>query len=375
MHVIVVGAGIAGLASTWALARQGIRVTLIEQDTVPGNRAASNDHQRLLRPVYPDDEGYSRMVGHASSAWSQLWDDIGQSHYHSTGCLLLSARENDWSDRARRQLEKLDLDFDVLSASALAEQYPMLETAHLRQGVSVASGGVLMARRILLSIGEFCESRDVNVIPGTAVTKVDFENAAVTLEDSSTLSAQRVLVTVGAWAGGLAPDLKNLTRTIRQSSLYLDPPETFQEAWTNAPAIVDFGSQGAIYAAPPIDNARLKFGVESHGRPASADVSRMAEPGEAVRMLETISPSLTNARDYQIRDVRICCYSDTDDGKWVTQLGSRGIAIGGCNGHFFKMGAVVGRGLAAWATGSVTGSDIEAWLSGSLTHVTLPEKF
>ncbi len=378
MHVIIVGAGIAGLAATWALARRGIRVTLIEQDTVPGRRAASNDHQRLLRHAYPGQEGYARMVRHALDAWSNLWHDLGESFYHQTGSLLLSSRDNDWSDRSRRELARLDIDFDVLSPAMLSERYPMLATGHAREGVLIESGGVLMAQKILLAIGRYCESYDVSVLPGTTVTHVDFDSARVRLESDEELLADRVLVTTGAWGGDLCDAIGQATRSVRQCSLYLDPPPRFTSAWLDAPSVVDFGSDDAIYAAPPIDGAdgaRLKFGVESHGRVESPDVSRIPEPREAVRLLQTVGRYLTDAEHYEIKDLRVCCYSQSVDQRWVSYVGERGVAIGGCSGHLFKMGSVVGRGLAAWATNSVSGPDLVAWLRGSVTHASLPEQF
>lgn len=41
MDVIVVGPGIAGLSTAWALTKRGHRVTLIEQGPIPNPLAAS----------------------------------------------------------------------------------------------------------------------------------------------------------------------------------------------------------------------------------------------------------------------------------------------------------------------------------------------
>ena len=40
-HVVVIGAGLAGLAAASALSQRGFRVTLLERKSIPGGRASS----------------------------------------------------------------------------------------------------------------------------------------------------------------------------------------------------------------------------------------------------------------------------------------------------------------------------------------------
>ena len=49
MKAIVVGGGIMGLATAWALAREGHAVELFEQGPLPNPLASSMDEHRLIR--------------------------------------------------------------------------------------------------------------------------------------------------------------------------------------------------------------------------------------------------------------------------------------------------------------------------------------
>jgi len=52
VNVIIVGAGIAGLSTAWALVKAGHSVSVIEQGRIPNPLAASGDHHRIIRRAY-----------------------------------------------------------------------------------------------------------------------------------------------------------------------------------------------------------------------------------------------------------------------------------------------------------------------------------
>ncbi len=80
MNIIVVGAGIAGLSTAWALAKAGHSVSILEQGPIPNPLAASGDHHRIIRRAYGYAPGYGRLITEAYDAWDELWADLGQSH-------------------------------------------------------------------------------------------------------------------------------------------------------------------------------------------------------------------------------------------------------------------------------------------------------
>ena len=90
MQVIVVGAGIAGLSTAWALTKRGHQVTLLEQGSIPNPLAASGDHHRIIRRAYGKASGYGRAITEAYRAWDELWSDLGESHHDPRGFLCIS---------------------------------------------------------------------------------------------------------------------------------------------------------------------------------------------------------------------------------------------------------------------------------------------
>ena len=80
MTTIVVGAGVMGLATAWHLARAGEAVTVLEQGPIPNPLAASWDSHRLIRALYPNSPGYTRMALDAYAAWDEVWAAAGVRH-------------------------------------------------------------------------------------------------------------------------------------------------------------------------------------------------------------------------------------------------------------------------------------------------------
>jgi len=74
--VIIIGAGLAGSAPAWALARRGRSVTVIERFP-PGHRyGSSHGSARIFRRAYPDPL-YVRLTGQAQRLWQQLGERRG----------------------------------------------------------------------------------------------------------------------------------------------------------------------------------------------------------------------------------------------------------------------------------------------------------
>ena len=68
---------------------------------------------------------------------------------------------------------------------------------------------------------------------------VDADHGKVELADGSTMQADRVVVTAGAWVLKLFPDLDGELKTYRTAVVYLDPPADLARAWQAAPVIID----------------------------------------------------------------------------------------------------------------------------------------
>lgn len=348
MKVIIVGAGIAGLSTAWALAKLGHDVTLIEQGPIPNPLAASGDHHRIIRRAYPSNTGYGGAITEAYEAWDELWADLGTSHLDPRGFMCVSREEGDEAEDYLDGLRAGGYPFEMLGASEAAQRWPFLDAAMIRYAYVSPEGGALHCRLIARDIAGWLHANGASVLENTRVEAVDTSRGEVRLADGAVLAADRIVVTAGAWVTKLFPDIAETLATKRTAVVYLDPPSDLKQAWDAAPVVLDVGGRTDGYIIPPSGGGGLKFGSGLHKiASADADAHRAPTPGEGETIRDLFAPPMTRISEYTVREVVTCAYTFTHDERFFAEERGRAIVVSACSGHGYKFGAAVGRRVAA----------------------------
>src|SRR5256885_15945094 len=91
--VVIVGGGIVGAASAYALAKEGQKVLLLDQYDIPNEWAASGDHARLFRYTFGKDLFYTELAVQALKLWKEFQKESREELYVPTGMLDLATKE------------------------------------------------------------------------------------------------------------------------------------------------------------------------------------------------------------------------------------------------------------------------------------------
>ncbi|MCE7030122.1 NAD(P)/FAD-dependent oxidoreductase [Jiella avicenniae] len=367
--IIVVGAGIAGLSTAWALTRRGFQVEVFEQGPIPNPRASSYDEHRITRHAYGTLEGYAYLMPRAFRLYEQLFQDIGARHF-SPGSVFYFLRDDvDWYEPVSRSLTALGKGYRDIPLAEVPDRFPMIETTSLARCVETDEGGMLFPIRILTDLTVWLGNQGVTFHSEARVSEVDPE-AGTLVANGETHRADRIVIAAGAWVNKLTPQVADAVVPSRQAVMYLSPPAEYVEAWKSAPVLIDLGTESGTYTLPPRMGTRLKVGDHVFTRSGDADGDRIATDADVARLNRAARLAYRDFERYRVLERKICFYTVTRDASEEFQVkpwGAKSWVVSACSGHGFKLGPLIGDGVAAAIAGEVSDADTVRMAAGRMS--------
>jgi len=339
-----------------------VEVDLFEQGPVPNPLSSSHDAHRLIREAYGSDLGYTRLVNEAWGAWGRLWGDLGVDHYVPTGTLALATEDSGWTHDSRAALERLGCEHHILQAEEVAERFPWLVTSDVQWALSLESGGVLLADRILESLAAHLVAQGVTIHEHTRVLGVDPSCGLLELAGESR-EFDALVIAAGPWTPKIRADLADRITPSRQVLAFARPPQKWAKAWAESPMLLDVGSAG-FYAVPPVAGTGLKIGDHSFSLTGDPSAERRATAAEVQAVFQTAQSRFVDFSDYALDGDKVCFYSVEPTERFVLDRRERMWGISGLSGHGFKFGALLGEGIAAGVLGDRDVADLARWAAG-----------
>ncbi|HET8528969.1 MAG TPA: FAD-dependent oxidoreductase [Gaiellaceae bacterium] len=307
-RVAVVGAGVVGGATAWALRERGADVTVYEQfEQVEHERGSSHGRTRIFRLAYPQEE-WVRLAEEALAGWRELGGDVLALH----GLVELApARELTSADALARC--GAEFSFDPPDERV---RVPAGWTALWQPAAGVVHAD--RARRALLD--------GVDVRTGVRV------------DEPAALDADAVVLAVGAWIRRFAADVP--VRVTRETVAY------FRHDGPPLPSVVELNARRghAMYALhDPMHG--LKAGVHFGGAESDPDETGEPEPALVERIAAWVAERFP-AAEPEPAAAQACLYTSTADESFVLERRGRLVVGSACSGHGFKFAPAVGRRLA-----------------------------
>ena len=326
-EVVIVGAGVMGLATARALARAGRDVVLCEQFEVGHTHGSSHGGSRIIRLSYPE-ERYVRLAQESYPLWRELEAEFGRALLDQPGALDL----RDWQAN-RDALAACGVPFEVLDAAEIGRRFPIRAEPGER-GLFQADGGILFADLALQALRASAEAAGADVRERLPVDSVDEDGAGVT---AGGVRARVAVVTAGAWAPALVG--LDATPTLETVSYFsLDEP---------VPSVIDGGPGGTAGYALVAPGIGLKAGLHQSGPVVDPNEQGGPDSELAERAAAWVERRFVGAS--ALIRTETCLYTRRPDDEFLLARNGRIVVGSPCSGHGFKFAPVIGKRLAALA--------------------------
>jgi glycine oxidase len=208
--VLIVGAGVIGLACAWRAVRAGARVRVLERDRPAAG--ATGVAAGMLAPVGEASWGEETLLSlnlDSLRRWPDFARDLEADAGEEIGFVecgaLHVALDRDEAEALRRRHElhrSLGLESEWLRGSECRRLEPGLVTA-VRGGVHARHEATVDPRRLAGALLAGLEHRGVTVESGTEVVAAERESGSwrLTIADGMEFAAPSVLLASGAWSG------------------------------------------------------------------------------------------------------------------------------------------------------------------------------
>ncbi len=356
-NILIIGGGIFGLSSAYALTERGHKVVVVDQGTIPHPLASSTDISKAVRLEYGQDVLYSKLTYKSISKW-KTWNEVfDKNNYVETGYLmLLNGTLNDglhtFEASSKKSLSHLGFELNHLVDEAFEEAFPILKDSGFNEAVFNPLGGYVKAQSAVQSLYTHLKFRGVEFILNNPLLSLSEKEGdlAFHFKKELTKSFDAYVLACGSMTPHLVPSLSSCMRITSHAIFGLLPKDPSAYSAANLPVFSADITNTGWYGFPfSKSNDCLKIAMHSNGKEIHPDDERKINPTDISALeqfLQNYFPSLLDAR---LVYTHRCLYTDTLDGHfWIDAHPKHPnlyICSGG-SGHGFKMAPMIGDLLA-----------------------------
>jgi glycine/D-amino acid oxidase-like deaminating enzyme len=322
MRVAVIGAGVMGLATGWALERRGHEPVVYEQFEVGNPQGSSHGRSRIFRLAYAEDE-YVRLAQESLGLWRELEAETGETVLELPGLVEIVAS---LEESTAHTLERCGVAWERLDREEAERRYP-IRVPEGSFAVVQPEAGIARADRALEA---FRRGLDVREHTRAHPDEVD---------------ADAVVVTAGSWVNELLEEPLPVKVT-RETVCY------FNLAARPVPSVVSFKPGDHTHDMYSLHDPKHGLKVGAHHAGPETDPNQPGEPDP--RLIERITAWANNT--YRLEDgepaaADTCMYTTTADQSFILERRGRIVVGSPCSGHGFKFAPAIGERLASLAVG------------------------
>ncbi|KAI8137605.1 FAD dependent oxidoreductase [Fennellomyces sp. T-0311] len=372
--IIVVGGGLFGLSTAYALSLKQYDVWVFDRNAVPSPDASSTDINKAVRMDYGGDTLSMQLMMEAYPYWYQ-WNkeraEMGLSPvFNKTGCLLLTKGPlSDYEVLSMKHIREAGYGHTIQefpTPESIVDRFPMFKDA-VANGYCKGNTGWCNSTETIKHLYQKCIDNGVHFIVGPekgCFEKLVLEGKIVQgiqTRDQQVHLGDRVILAAGSWTAGLL-DFGNRLQATGQAVIQFTPPPELVKKFKGMPVWCGDISRTGFYGFPINGDGKMKFASHSVGyiSPRVSDNvsvprTQVTHQGDTIplkaleRFRAFLAEFFPDTSKLDITYSRVCWYSDTTDGKFLIapHPGYDNLVVAsGDSGHAMKFAPNIGFKIA-----------------------------
>jgi sarcosine oxidase len=388
-EAIVIGLGAMGSASTYQLAKRGVKVLGIDRYAPPHKLGSTHGSARIMRLAIGEGAHYTPLSKRSYELFREIEGEAQTKLLDVTGMLTISSvdkekivPEGDFFGNTVSAALKYDVRHDVLDADDIRRRFPQFKVRDDEKGYYEYDAGYLRpeqcVRAQLMLAGKFGASISTNEV----VENISATESGVTIRtDHRVCKAQQVVVAAGPWISELLDlEYRGLFQSYRLAQFWYDISNSRSD-YTPGKCPIYFwqlpGYDKWMFGFPALGGIEggLPLSVSNQVVPTTPDT---ADRSVSEQEIETVYKEYVERCLFDVgrRALKtdVCLYTATPDGGFVIDRDpgcSRVIVCSPCSGHGFKHSAAIGECVAEMITSAQSTIDLGAFKFDRLLRTAL----
>lgn len=374
---IVIGVGSMGSAACYFLSKQGYKVLGLEQFNITHEYGSHAGQSRIIRKAYFEDPDYVPLLERAYQNWKALENETEATIYHSTGLVYFGPHDHPLINGVKQSASLYNVKLQVFNGDEALQQFPPFAIPKDFETLFEPDAGfVTPEKAIKLFTQQAIKNGSVVKTKEQVLHWKKEGNGIVVKTDKNIYHCSKLIITAGAWARKLIPDLSAKLAITRQFIAWVKPRTVDSFTLGKFPSwlLADDERPGCYYGFPML--SEQTFGAPSglkvaHHFPATEtdpdDVNREATEEDRENLLYALNKYLPGCFDSFLAH-KVCLYTNSPDEHFIIDklpgYEETVIIATGFSGHGFKFASVIGEILSDLAVKGTTALPI-GFLSAS----------
>ena len=361
---IVIGVGGMGSSTLYNLAKRGRRVLGLEQFDIPHAEGSSHGVNRIIRLAYYEHPSYVPLLRRAYELWSEIESVTGEQLLYKTGSIDTAPSGHEVFEGSLESCLLHDIPHRVLNHAQINEEFPGYQLPPGHMGLLQGDGGFVLSERSIVAYANAAMSTGAEIHAREVVSGWEPDQGGVRVfTDRGEYTAERLVITAGAWTSGMVPILDDLAVPERQVLAWLQPIDGSLYTPDVFPVFNAYFDEGRYYGFPVYGIPGFKVGRYHH-------LEEVIDPDFAIKTVNSEDEAVLRSAveryfpkaNGTTMTLKTCMFTNTPDEHFIVDLlpaNPQVVVAAGFSGHGFKFASVIGEILADLAINGETEHNID----------------